>query len=92
MSLGTVTGTRHGHEPRAEQHAAGFGQVGLGARARPSLARRTAVDLKLVSEQLGHSTTRITEEQYQHAVRAEHDRAAEQVLRGLAGETHALEF
>jgi integrase len=57
-----------------------------------TLARHAGVDLKLVSEQLGHSTTRITEELHQHVVRAEHDRAAEQVLtlvpaRSLSRET-----
>lgn len=74
--------------------AAGLPVIKLheGRHIAATLARHAGVDLKLVSEQLGHSTTRITEELYQHVVRAEHDRAAEQVLtllppRGPARET-----
>jgi integrase len=51
-----------------------------GRHTAATLARQARIDLKMVSEQLGHSTTRITQDLYQHVVRAEHDRAAEQVL------------
>jgi integrase len=52
------------------------------------------VDIKIVSERMGHSTTTITQNLYQHARRQVHDKAAEMVVQLLpdrkpkrAGET-----
>jgi integrase len=73
---------------RVSQHfreiaaAAGLPVIKLheGRHTAASLARWSGADIKLVSEQLGHSTTRITEDLYSHVLLAEHDRMAEQVL------------
>jgi integrase len=41
-----------------------------------SIALESGIDIKVVSDQLGHSTTRITHDLYQHVVRRLHDEAA----------------
>jgi integrase len=50
-----------------------------------SLALEAGVDVKIVSEQLGHSTTRITQDIYQHVRRQQHQDAAERVVALLPG-------
>jgi integrase len=47
-----------------------------GRHTAATLARRAGLDLKLVSEQLGHSTAAITADLYQHVLPEEHDEAA----------------
>ncbi|MEQ4300387.1 hypothetical protein ABNF97_03155 [Plantactinospora sp. B6F1] len=44
------------------------------------LASIVRVDIKVVSDQLGHSTTTITRDSYQHVRRAMHDGAVEAVV------------
>jgi integrase len=44
-----------------------------------SIALESGIDIKVVSDQLGHSTTRITHDLYQHVVRRLHDEVAERV-------------
>ena len=44
-----------------------------------SIALESGIDIKVVSNQLGHSTTRITHDLYLHVVRRLHDEAAERV-------------
>jgi integrase len=44
-----------------------------------SIALESGIDIKVVSDQLGHSTTRITHDLYQHVVRRLHDEAAERI-------------
>lgn len=45
-----------------------------------TLGLEAGLDIKVVSDQLGHSTTRITQDLYTHVRRAVHDAAAEQVV------------
>lgn len=45
-----------------------------------TLALEAGLDIKIVSDQLGHSTTRITQDLYTHVRQAVHDEAAETVL------------
>ncbi len=45
-----------------------------------SLGLEAGLDIKVVSDQLGHSTTRITHDLYQHVRQAVHDDAAEKVV------------
>jgi integrase len=45
-----------------------------------TLARMAGLDVKLVSEQLGHSTTDITQNLYQHVLLVEHHDAAAKVV------------
>jgi len=45
-----------------------------------SLALEAGVDIKVVNDQLGHSTTTITRDTYQHVRRATHRAAAERVV------------
>lgn len=52
-----------------------------------SLALEAGLDTKLVSDQLGHSTTRITSDLYQHVRPAVHDDAAERVVSLLPDRT-----
>ena len=57
-----------------------------------TLALEAGVDIKIVSEQLGHSTTRITQDLYQHVRHQVHVDSAEKVvdlLPGLRGATGA---
>ena len=55
----------------------------MGRHTAASLALEAGIDIKVVSEQLGHSTTAITQNLYQHVRRAVHDGAAEAVVRLL---------
>lgn len=52
----------------------------MGRHTAASLALEAGIDIKVVSEQLGHSTTVITQNLYQHVRRAVHDGAAEAVV------------
>jgi integrase len=45
-----------------------------------TLALEAGVDVRVVSDQLGHSTTTITRDTYQHVRRAQHRNAAEKVV------------
>lgn len=62
--------------------AAGLPVIGIhaGRHTAASLALVAGIETKLVSDQLGHSTTRITEDLYQHVLMASHDRAAQLVV------------
>jgi integrase len=51
-----------------------------GRHTAASLGLEAGVDIKLVSEQLGHSTTRITQDLYTHVRRELHDDAAERIV------------
>jgi integrase len=51
-----------------------------GRHTAASLALEAGLDVKVVSDQLGHSTTAITQNLYQHFRRQVHDRAAEAVV------------
>ena len=61
--------------PRIQLHA--------GRRTAASLALEAGVDIKVVSERMGRSTTTITQNLYQHVRRVVHDRAAEAVVQLL---------
>ncbi len=50
-----------------------------GRHTAASLALEAGLDIKIVSDQLGHATTRITHDLYQHVRRAVHGDAAEKV-------------
>jgi integrase len=50
-----------------------------------TLALEAGIDIKIVSEQLGHSTTRITQDTYQHVRHQVHVDSAEKVVELLAG-------
>jgi integrase len=52
-----------------------------------TLALEAGVDIKIVSEQLGHSTTRITQDLYQHVRHQVHVDSAEKVVDLLLGRT-----
>jgi integrase len=52
-----------------------------------TLALEAGVDVKVVSDQLGHSTTTITRDTYQHVRRVQHRDAAEKVVALLAPKT-----
>jgi integrase len=56
-----------------------------------SLALEAGVDIKVVSDQLGHSTTRLTQDTYQHVRRQAHQDAAEKVVALLAAPGTAKE-
>jgi integrase len=51
-----------------------------GRHTAATLALEAGIDIKLVSDQFGHSTTTITRDLYQHVRRALHDEAAEKVV------------
>ena len=51
-----------------------------GRHTAATLALEAGLDIKVVSDQLGHSTTRITQDLYQHVRRAVHGDAAEKVV------------
>jgi integrase len=61
--------------------AAGLPRITLhmGRHTAASLALEAGLDIKLVSEQMGHSTTRITQDLYQHVRRSVAGEAAERV-------------
>jgi integrase len=50
-----------------------------------TLALEAGIDIKIVSEQLGHSTTRITQDLYQHVRHQVHVDSAEKVVELLPG-------
>jgi integrase len=50
-----------------------------------SIALESSVDIKIVSDQLGHATTKITLDLYQHVARRLHDEAAERVAGSIDG-------
>lgn len=54
-----------------------------------SLALEAGIDIKVVSDQLGHSTTTITRDTYQHVRRATHRDAAEMVVALLSAKDAA---
>lgn len=56
-----------------------------------TLALEAGVDIKIVSEQLGHSTTRITQDLYQHVRHQVHLDSAEKVVELLPGRKGAQE-
>lgn len=56
-----------------------------------TLALEAGVDIKIVSEQLGHSTTRITQDLYQHVRHQVHVDSAEKVVDVLLGRKGARE-
>jgi integrase len=66
---------------RQAARAAGLPVIKLheGRHTAATLALEAGVDVKLVSAQLGHSTTQITSDIYQHVRRARADDAAERV-------------
>lgn len=70
--------TRHLYRLAA---AAGLPRIKLheGRHTAATLGLETGLDEKVVSEQLGHSSTRITRDLYTHVHRAMHDQAAETV-------------
>jgi integrase len=51
----------------------------MGRHTAASLALEAGLDIKIVSEQMGHSTTRITQDLYQHVRRSVAGEAAERV-------------
>ena len=51
----------------------------------PVTSIQAGVDIKIVSEQLGHSTTRITQDLYQHVRHQVHVDSAEKVVDLLPG-------
>lgn len=65
--------------------AAGLPKLKLheGRHTAASLALEAGTDIKIVSERMGHSTTAITQNLYQHVRRVVHDGAAEAVVRLL---------
>jgi integrase len=56
-----------------------------GRHTAATLGLESGLDVKVVSDQLGHSTKRITEDLYQHVRMAVHDEAAERVVSLIAG-------
>jgi integrase len=52
-----------------------------------TLGLEAGLDIKIVSDQLGHSTTQITQDLYTHVRQALHDAAAEQVVALLPSRT-----
>ena len=50
-----------------------------------SIALESSVDIKVVSDQLGHATTKITLDLYSHVVRRLHEEAAERVAASIDG-------
>jgi integrase len=50
-----------------------------------SIALESGIDIKVVSDQLGHSTTRLTHDLYQHVIRRLHDEAADLVAAKVDG-------
>jgi integrase len=50
-----------------------------------SIALESGIDIKVVSDQLGHSSTRITLDTYQHVLRRLHDDAAARVAAAVDG-------
>jgi integrase len=67
----------------------GWWPAGWGGLA--TLALEAGVDIKIVSEQLGHSTTQITQDLYQHVRLQVQVDSAEQVVALLPGPKDAKE-
>lgn len=67
---------------REASAAAGLPRIKLheGRHTAASLALEAGVDIKIVSERLGHSSTSITQNLYQHVRRSLHDQAADAVV------------
>jgi len=57
----------------------------IGAPPIPPGGALQGVDIKIVSEQLGHSTIRITQDLYQHVRLQVHQDSAEKVVELLPG-------
>lgn len=66
--------------------AAGLPVIRLhdGRHTAATLALEAGIDRKVVSDQLGHSTTRITEDLYSHVRKAVHDASAAKVVELLS--------
>jgi integrase len=66
----------------ALSEAAGLPRIALhaGRHTAATLELEAGVDIKVVSERMGHSTTAITQNLYQHVRRQVHDGAAEAVV------------
>ncbi|MGH3742254.1 MAG: tyrosine-type recombinase/integrase, partial [Micromonosporaceae bacterium] len=64
---------------------AGLPQISLhdGRHTAASLALEAGIEIKIVADQLGHSTTRITQDLYTHVRRSIHGQAAEAVVKLL---------
>jgi integrase len=85
-----------GEPLRPDQVSATFKELAAAAAGLPviklhaarhtaaSLALEAGIDIKVVSDKLGHSTTTITRDTYQHVRRAQHRDAAEKVVALLA--------
>lgn len=84
-----------GEAPRPDQVSALFKELSAEAglpvikmhatrHTAATLALEAGVDVKVVSDQLGHSTTTITRDIYQHVRRVQHRDAAEKVVALLA--------
>ena len=80
-------GTRYGPDYvtrrfRELTRAAGLPRITLheGRHTAASLALEAGVDIKVVSERLGHANTTITQNLYQHVRRTLHDKAADAVV------------
>jgi integrase len=69
--------------------AAGLPRITLhmGRHTAASLALEADLDIKIVSEQMGHSTTRIPQDLYQHVRRSVAGEAAERVARVLPNDS-----
>lgn len=67
---------------RETSAAAGLPRIKLheGRHTAASLALEAGIDIKVVSERLGHSNTTITQNLYQHVRRVLHDQAADAVV------------
>ena len=68
-----------GFQRLARQHGLPVMRFDDARHTAASIALESGIDIKVVSDQLGHSTTRITHDLYQHVVRRLHDEAAERV-------------
>ncbi len=68
-----------GFQRLARQHGLQVMRFHDARHTAASIALESGIDIKVVSDQLGHSTTRITHDLYQHVVRRLHDEAAERV-------------
>ena len=73
---------------RARQHRLPVMRFHDTRHTAASLMLEAGVDIKVVSDMLGHSTTRITLDIYQHVVRRLHDEAADRV-EALVGRTRS---
>ncbi|MGH3663495.1 MAG: tyrosine-type recombinase/integrase [Micromonosporaceae bacterium] len=73
--------------------SAGLPEIRLheGRHTAATVALEAEIDIKIVADQLGHSTTRITHDLYTHVRRSVHGRAAEAVVKLLNEHSSALE-